>query len=121
MGLGLLNMGNLINFMSHPVMAGFTTGAALIIGVTQLKYAFGMSVKPPQVGGTYNGEEIDYYYQVFEWWIDNFNGKTEHGQNYRNFYSVRVSILTLNCFFTVNYYVHIYVFLNRFALAFTFP
>jgi MFS superfamily sulfate permease-like transporter len=41
MGLGVLNLGHLINFMSKPVMAGFTTGAAFTIGLTQIKNAVG--------------------------------------------------------------------------------
>ncbi len=61
--------------------AGFTTGAALIIGVTQLKYALGMSINPPQVGGFYNRKKVEYYYEVFEWWIDNFNGEDEEENN----------------------------------------
>ena len=31
------NLGNMIHYVSRPVMSGFTTGAALIIGMSQLK------------------------------------------------------------------------------------
>ena len=88
--LGLLNLGNLINFMSHPVMIGFTTGAAMIIGLTQLKYAFGTTVAVPQVGAMYHGKKVEYYYTVMQWWIDNFHEKDKHGYNYTNPLAVKV-------------------------------
>lgn len=37
----VLNLGNFIRFISHPVMSGFTTAAASLIGLSQLKNAFG--------------------------------------------------------------------------------
>lgn len=43
---GILRLGFLARFLSHSVISGFTTGAACIIGLSQLKYAFG--VKVPQ-------------------------------------------------------------------------
>ncbi|MGD1844966.1 MAG: SulP family inorganic anion transporter [Salibacteraceae bacterium] len=42
--LGLLRMGFLVNFLSKPVISGFTSAAALIIGLNQLKYLFGIEV-----------------------------------------------------------------------------
>jgi len=41
--LGLLRMGFLVNFLSKPVISGFTSAAAIIIGLSQLKYLFGIS------------------------------------------------------------------------------
>jgi sulfate permease, SulP family len=35
--LSVLNLGFLIQYVSRPVMSGFTTGAAMIIGLQQLK------------------------------------------------------------------------------------
>ena len=35
--LSAFNLGNMIHYVSRPVMSGFTTGAALIIGMSQLK------------------------------------------------------------------------------------
>ncbi|MCB0557710.1 MAG: solute carrier family 26 protein [Lewinellaceae bacterium] len=35
--LGVFRLGFLINFLSHPVIAGFTSAAAFIIGLSQLK------------------------------------------------------------------------------------
>lgn len=36
--MGLLRLGFLVNFLSHSVISGFTTGAAVVIGVTQVKH-----------------------------------------------------------------------------------
>ncbi len=43
--LGVLRAGALVNFISHPVLSGFTTGAALLIIITQLKHFTGVSVQ----------------------------------------------------------------------------
>ena len=42
--LGLFRLGFLINFLSHPVIAGFTSAAALIIGLSQLKHLLGIQL-----------------------------------------------------------------------------
>lgn len=42
--LGLLRLGLLINFLSHPVVVGFTNAAAIIIATSQLGKIFGVSV-----------------------------------------------------------------------------
>ena len=42
-GFGLLRMGVLLNFLSHPVLMGFINAAALIIGLSQLPPLLGMS------------------------------------------------------------------------------
>ena len=42
--LALLRMGFLVNFLSEPVIVGFTTAAAIIIGISQLKYLFGLDL-----------------------------------------------------------------------------
>ena len=36
--LGVFRLGFLVNFLSHPVISGFTSAAALIIGLSQLKH-----------------------------------------------------------------------------------
>jgi SulP family sulfate permease len=43
--LGLLRLGVLVNFLSHPVVVGFTNAAAIIIGTSQLGKLFGVSVE----------------------------------------------------------------------------
>ena len=45
MALGLLRLGVLVNFLSHPVVIGFTNAAAIIIGTSQLGKLFGVSVE----------------------------------------------------------------------------
>jgi len=44
--LSLFRMGFLANFLSHPVIAGFTSAAAVIISISQLKDVFG--IQTPQ-------------------------------------------------------------------------
>jgi SulP family sulfate permease len=39
---GLLKMGFLVNFLSRPVISGFTSGAAVIIALSQLKHLTGI-------------------------------------------------------------------------------
>lgn len=39
--LGVMRMGFLVNFLSKPVISGFTSGAAIIIMLSQLKHLFG--------------------------------------------------------------------------------
>lgn len=44
LGLGLFRLGFLVNFLSHPVISGFTSAAALIIGLSQLKHLLGVDL-----------------------------------------------------------------------------
>lgn len=43
--LGLFRMGFLVNFLSKPVISGFTSAAALIIGLNQLKHLIGVDLE----------------------------------------------------------------------------
>lgn len=43
--LGLSRLGFLVNFLSHPVISGFTSAAALIIGLNQLKHLLGLDIQ----------------------------------------------------------------------------
>ena len=43
--LGLFRLGFLVNFLSHPVVSGFTSAAALIIGLSQLKHILGIDIQ----------------------------------------------------------------------------
>ncbi|MEZ5534737.1 MAG: SulP family inorganic anion transporter [Thiolinea sp.] len=45
LALGLLQLGKLVDFLSHPVVIGFTNAAALIIATSQLSKLFGISVE----------------------------------------------------------------------------
>ena len=42
--LGVFRLGFLVNFLSHPVISGFTSAAALIIGLSQLKHLLGIDI-----------------------------------------------------------------------------
>jgi SulP family sulfate permease len=50
--LGLARMGTLVNFISHSVVVGFTTGAAILIASKQLKNFFGVPI--PRGGNLYD-------------------------------------------------------------------
>ncbi|MEM6737017.1 MAG: sulfate permease [Bacteroidota bacterium] len=43
--LGILKMGFITNLLSKPVMSGFTSAAAIIIGLNQLKYLVGVEIE----------------------------------------------------------------------------
>lgn len=47
--MAVFRMGFLVNFISHPVLIGFTSAAAIVIGFSQLKHLFGVAVE----GGEY--------------------------------------------------------------------
>ncbi|RLB59089.1 MAG: sodium-independent anion transporter, partial [Deltaproteobacteria bacterium] len=44
LALGVLKLGLIVNFISHPVVNGFTNAAAIIIATSQLSKLFGVSV-----------------------------------------------------------------------------
>lgn len=50
LAVGTLRLGFLIDFLSHSVLSGFTTGAAAVIGISQVKLIFGVHV--PRVTST---------------------------------------------------------------------
>jgi SulP family sulfate permease len=42
--LGAFKLGFLVNFLSKPVLSGFTSAAAIIIGLSQLKHILGIDL-----------------------------------------------------------------------------
>jgi len=44
LAMGLLRFGFLTNFLSHPVLAGFTSAAAIVIGASQIKHLVGVDL-----------------------------------------------------------------------------
>ena len=42
--LGVFRLGVVVNFLSHPVIVGFTNAAALVIGLSQLSKIFGVTM-----------------------------------------------------------------------------
>ncbi|OQX08488.1 MAG: sodium-independent anion transporter [Thiothrix lacustris] len=53
LSLGLLRMGVLVDFLSHPVVVGFTNAGALIIATSQVPKLFGLDVKADQFEHSY--------------------------------------------------------------------
>ncbi|WLR52016.1 solute carrier family 26 protein [Bacillus tianshenii] len=45
LGMGLFRLGFIVNFLSHAVISGFTSAAALIIGLSQLKHLLGTDLE----------------------------------------------------------------------------
>ena len=45
LAMGISRLGFLVNFLSHPVVSGFTSAAALIIGFSQLKHLLGANIE----------------------------------------------------------------------------
>ena len=45
--LGLARFGGLVDFVSHSVMTGFVTAAALLIGLSQVRHALGIDLPRP--------------------------------------------------------------------------
>ncbi|KAJ9521803.1 hypothetical protein QJQ45_024684, partial [Haematococcus lacustris] len=45
-GIGVLRLGWVTNLLSHAVISGFTSGAAITIGSSQVKYLLGYSISP---------------------------------------------------------------------------
>ncbi len=45
LALGIGRLGFLVNFLSHSVLVGFTAAAAIVIGFSQVKHLFGISVE----------------------------------------------------------------------------
>ncbi|WP_070119310.1 SulP family inorganic anion transporter [Bacillus marinisedimentorum] len=43
--LGVLRLGFIVNFLSHAVISGFTSAAAIIIGLSQLKHLLGVKLE----------------------------------------------------------------------------
>jgi len=56
---GLLKLGKLVRYVSHPVIVGLTTGAAIIIGVGQIKNLIGI-----EIDRTYN-IFVEFYKLIF--------------------------------------------------------
>ncbi len=42
--MGFFRLGFVVNFLSHPVLAGFTSAAAIVIGFSQVKHLLGLSM-----------------------------------------------------------------------------
>ncbi len=63
--LGLLRMGFIVNFLSKPVISGFTSAASIIIGASQIKYILGVN---PEGGNLIH----DIFHNIYEV-VDQYN------------------------------------------------
>ena len=91
--LSILNCGAFIQLISKPVIVGFTTGAAMTIGLSQLKDGIGITFSTvPQTGQP----GFEFNYQLMEWYVKNWNdtNTASNGVAYntmRNPYAIAVS------------------------------
>ncbi len=79
---GIARLGSLVNFVSHTVVVGFTTGAAILIATSQLKYVLGFHIP--------RGESF------IHTWMDMFQQIGEI-----NYYILTVALVTLATGLTV--------------------
>jgi SulP family sulfate permease len=56
LGMGLMRMGRLIQFVPHPVTTGFTAGIGVVIGTLQLKDFLGL--RPEAIGEHYHEKVV---------------------------------------------------------------
>ena len=84
--LGAGRLGYLVNFLSHSVLVGFTAAAAIIIGFSQAKHLFGISV-----------ERKDHFYETVEEFIANLDGT--------NWWTVGVGAASLLALFLMKKFV----------------
>ena len=67
--LGVFRLGVIVNFLSHPVIVGFTNAAALVIGLSQLSKIFGVSMP---------GAPSDHFLSVRIWGVLQQLGETHY-------------------------------------------
>jgi len=65
MMLGLFKLGVLVNFLSHPVVIGFTNATAIIIATSQMSKFFGVTV-----------DKAEHHYETV-WWV--LEAAVDHG------------------------------------------
>lgn len=87
LSLGLLKLGVLVDFLSHPVVIGFTNAGALIIGSSQVPKLFGLNVK---------ADQFDHHYE-FLWAILSSLPKTQ-------FITLLMAIIALGMLLTLRKY-----------------
>jgi sulfate permease, SulP family len=63
LAMGLARMGGVINFVSHSVVIGFTSGAAILIATSQLKHLFGLDL-PNGVSFVYTW--LNLFHSIFD-------------------------------------------------------
>ena len=49
LAMGIFRLGFLVNFLSHPVVAGFISAAGIIIGFSQVKHLLGLDIQKKRI------------------------------------------------------------------------
>jgi SulP family sulfate permease len=75
LAIGLLRMGVLVNFVSHTVVIGFTAGAGLLIGSSQLGQLLGLSM-PRGLGFAETLAFVAAHVADIDWYIASVGGMT---------------------------------------------
>lgn len=65
--MGLARFGTLVNFVSSSVVIGFTTGAALLIGISQLKHVLGLTMPNGLAFHETVGYILNHFSQINPW------------------------------------------------------
>lgn len=101
--LSVVNFGNVIRFVSFPVMSAFTTAAAWTIGMSQVGNAFNLKAAP-KLGQT----NYHYNYEVMNWYPSNFYSRDKEGHelNNSNAYNITFAVYFPLIFITLlRYYI----------------
>ncbi|XP_013394220.1 solute carrier family 26 member 6 [Lingula anatina] len=61
---GILRLGFITNYLSDPLISGFTTGAACHVFSSQIKHVFGLSIKASEVTNPF--KLVKFYFQFFQ-------------------------------------------------------
>jgi len=84
--LSVVNFGNVIRFVSFPVMSAFTTAAAWNIGLSQVPSAFNLK-NAPKLGQT----DYDYNWEIMNWYPANFYSHDKKGNELNNPIAYRIA------------------------------
>lgn len=66
--MGLARLGNVIKFIPHPLIVGFTTGIAVIILSSQVKDFFGLTVEHIPADFVDKWKIYFHHFMTFNWW-----------------------------------------------------
>ena len=100
--MSVINFGNVIRFVSFPVMSAFTTSAAWTIGLSQVANVF--NFKAPKQGQT----DYEYNWEVMNWYPANFysHDSKKHELKNPDAYNIAFGVYFPLIFITlVRYYI----------------
>lgn len=67
LAFGLARLGSMLNFVSHTVVVGFTTGAAILILTSQIKTVLGLDLPRENFVGTW--AQVTAHLTAVNWWV----------------------------------------------------